>query len=363
MIIGICYFTNQGEMICNKIEQALTQDLIIKKQNESTKEFVKYCLERHMPLIMIGACGIAVRMIAPFVENKLEDSPVVVIDETACYVIPILSGHMGGANALANWLAKILDAQAVITTATDLQGKFSVDLFAKYNHLHIENKDGIARVSDKILKNEQVSICIADEITYEKNNLPDELFFVNYPPKTEVDILVVRTKTSKYNCKLMLTTKEYVVGLGCKKGKTFEELKEFLRKQIFIFKKEQKKEIAIHQIYGLSSIDIKQKEQGILELCSFFHIPFYTYSAEELKKAKGEFLASEFVNKTVGVDNVCERSASILANNAKLLVHKQTQEGMSFAMAYKKPEIFVWKIEASGNTIREAFGIERNLRK
>lgn len=345
MIIGICYFTNQGEMICNKIEQALTQDLIIKKQNESTKDFVKYCFTRHMPLVVIGACGIAVRMIAPFVENKLEDSPVVVIDEMASYVIPILSGHVGGANTFANKLAGILGAQAIITTATDIHGKFSVDLFARYNHLHIENKDGIAKISSKILKDEKVTVCIAPEIIYDNKKLPDELLFVGYPPAREVDILIERTDAAKYDCKLLLTTKEYVVGMGCKKGKSFEKLKGFLDKQISLFEKEHEKKIAIHQIYGLSSIDVKQREQGILELCSFYHIPFYTYPADALKQAKGVFSQSDFVNKTVGVDNVCERAASVLSDNGELLVRKKTKDGITFALAHKKPEIITWKTE------------------
>lgn len=345
MIIGICYFTKQGEKVCNCIEQALAEDLIIKKQTKSTKEFVAYCLKRHVPLVFIGASGIAVRMIAPFVENKLEDSPVVVIDETSRYVIPILSGHMGGANELASKLAQSLDAQAIITTATDIQKKFSVDLFAKNNHLYIENKDGIAKISSKILNNETVTVCISPEIDYTEKDLPKELSFVEYPPQKGVDILIAKPGTERFDCKLLLTTKEYVVGLGCKKGKAFEELKEFLYKQISHLETKQDKKIAMHQIYGITSIDVKKKEQGILELCSFYHIPFYTYGAEKLKQIEGDFSQSDFVNKTVGVDNVCERAASVLSDNGELLVRKQTEDGMTFALAYKKPEISTWKTE------------------
>lgn len=82
-------------------------------------------------LIFIGACGIAVRAIAPWIMDKLHDSPVLVADEMGKYVIPLLSGHVGGANELAVRLAGALGAIPVITTATDLHDSFAVDIFAK----------------------------------------------------------------------------------------------------------------------------------------------------------------------------------------------------------------------------------------
>ena len=92
----------------------------------------KQMAEKHT-LLFIGACGIAVRAIAPYITDKLHDSAVLVMDEGGNYIIPILSGHVGGANEIAVKIAVEIGAVPVITTATDINGKFAVDLFAKRN--------------------------------------------------------------------------------------------------------------------------------------------------------------------------------------------------------------------------------------
>ena len=81
-------------------------------------------------LIFIGATGIAVRVLAPLVNDKLSDPAVVVIDERARHVISLLSGHAGGANALTRYLAGMLDADPVITTATDVNELAALDTLA-----------------------------------------------------------------------------------------------------------------------------------------------------------------------------------------------------------------------------------------
>lgn len=82
-------------------------------------------------VIFVGACGIAVRSIAPYIAGKKTDPAVLVIDECGKFVIALLSGHLGGANELALRCAGYLKAEPVVTTATDLHSRFAVDVFAK----------------------------------------------------------------------------------------------------------------------------------------------------------------------------------------------------------------------------------------
>ena len=110
--------------------------------------------------IFIGAAGIAVRYIAPWVKDKYTDSPVLVIDEKGQYVIPLLSGHVGGAVSLADKIAELLGAVSVHTTATDVQGKFAVDVFAKKNGLVITDREAAKNISAAVLNGEKIAFYI-----------------------------------------------------------------------------------------------------------------------------------------------------------------------------------------------------------
>ena len=100
------------------------------------------------------------RAIASSVNNKLKDSPVIVIDELGEVCYSDSFRHVGGANELAVLLAALMNATPVITTATDINNKFAVDVFAKKCRLAIVNKDGIAGVSSKVLAGEVVTMSV-----------------------------------------------------------------------------------------------------------------------------------------------------------------------------------------------------------
>lgn len=267
---------------------------------ESIYDFAKDCFAKRIPLVVVGAVAIAVRMIAPCIGSKTEDIPVIVIDELGNYVIPVLSGHIGGANDIAAMLAGLLEAEAVITTATDINGSAAIDVMARDNNLTIVNKDGIKKVSQKVLKGEAVTVSIK-----------------GYPPKENVDVIVSDCKEDINKAALLLRPKKYIVGIGCKKGKTFGEIYDFFREVT------EKYNIDESDIGAIASIDLKKDEAGINTLSRKLKIPFVTYEKEMLSDVPGDFSGSDFVKNTVGVDNVCERAAVLLAGrNSSLVVRK-----------------------------------------
>ncbi len=323
MIITITAFTKTGYRLIDKIEEALPE-LLIKRKTEETKlsDWTRDSFYKKLPIVFVGATGIAVRTIAPFVSDKLTDSPCIVIDEMGEYVIPILSGHMGGANEIALMLAKAINAKPVITTATDVENKFSIDVFAKKNYLNIENRAGIKIVSGKLLENKAAFVYIEEPCRIDTFNKPKNIKLVK--KKQETDIVLI--------------PKRYVLGLGCKKGKTFEELKDF------VFEELEKNNISIKEVCALCSIDLKAKEEGLNTLATFMQVPFITYTSEELLEVEGEFSNSDFVKNVTGVSNVCERAAMRFSKEAELKIKKKAANGMTFALAFlKEGRVTTWE--------------------
>lgn len=348
MKVSIISFTEQGRLLSEKIAEKLKEvkcALYTKgsfvSENDLQTEVVKCSIsqwagkqfQERNALLFIGACGIAVRAIAPYVSDKLSDSPVLVMDECGRYIIPVLSGHVGGANELAVCLAERTGAEPVITTATDRNKKFAVDLFAKKNGLFITNREGIAKISAKILSGQRITMSVENGHLENRENLPEEIELTEYPPVQKADV-VITSENKTFQCTLLLKPREYGIGMGCRKGKEAEKIESFIRKSL------ESAGVALLQVYGLASIEVKKEETGFLTWSNTHNIPFVTYSAEELMKAEGNIHKSEFVEKQVGADNVCERAAlKLCGSGSRLVYEKHAEDGMTIAVAARD-----WKV-------------------
>ncbi len=280
-------------------------------------------------LLFIGAVGIAVRTVAPFIRNKLTDPAVLAMDECAQHVIPVLSGHYGGANELALKIAQLTGAAPVITTATDLQKCFAVDVFARMNQLCILEPERIKTVSSALLRGETAGIC--SELPA-GGELPEGLQWMNEKTeirqKPEIGIYIgYDPKVCPFTHTLHLMPRDIIAGIGCRKGKTKLELMDFLMDLL------RELHIDRNRMAAVASIDKKAAETGILEMAEELRVPFVTYSAEVLGQIPGVYASSEFVTEQMGVDNVCERSAAAAAGNGAVwLSRKRVKSGMTLAV-------------------------------
>lgn len=344
MIICACFFTQKGKSLLDKLKAVLPEiTWLVRNSDESLKDWAESAFKKRLPLLFIGAAGIAVRTIADFADNKLNDSPVLVVDELGRFVVPLLSGHIGGANDIAELIAGRIGAQSVITTATDVEAEFAVDVFAKDNGLRIMNKSGIQQISAAVLDGKTVTLWANPAIQLLKDDVPPCIKILTEKERPEfADILIeleencgqLQGANQAKHCKLLLVPRLYCAGMGCKKGKTFEELDQFLASNF----------AELDSLYALASIDLKKDELGLMTLAQYHHVPFFTFSAEELKLAEGSFSESEFVEKTTGVSNVCERAAMLCAGkDAELIMKKTAGNGMTLAVAKRAPVISKWR--------------------
>lgn len=292
-------------------------------------------------LIFIGACGIAVRSIAPYVLSKKSDPAVLVADECGKFVISLLSGHLGGANELAEKTAKILGAVSVVTTATDLHKRFAVDVFAKKNGCHIFHMKAAKEVSAALLAGEKVGfysefpiegelaeglcLCKRDGTVADSQKSEE---------KMELGIAVtVHRSCCPFTSTVQIVPKCLTLGLGCRRGKDAQGIADAVGTRIA---DEELFEQAFEQI---ASIDLKKEEAGIWSLAENWQIPFLTYTQEELMEVPGVFTPSSFVREITGADNVCERSAVLASGHGRLLLNKKGQNGVTTAVAARE-----WRI-------------------
>ena len=301
------------------------------RRNEDAplEELVKEAFSSADALIFWCAAGIAVRCIAPCLTHKSQDPAVLVLDEKGKHCISLLSGHMGGANALAGTVSALCGAEPVITTGTDTEHRFSVDEFARCNGLVVTDWEKAKRISAKVLAGETLTIgsgmkkeqyCPVEGL--EEQNWKEGEFLSN------ADVWITPRRITAPDQVLQLIPRNLTVGIGCRKGTELSALHAALDRFM------EQTGLDCRGICRITSIDRKKEEQGLVDLASDLGVPFVTYTSEELLQAPGEYPSSEFVREITGVDNVCQRSAMLGAGDgAAVIAEKTVVDGITMAAA------------------------------
>ena len=321
--------------------------------------------------IFIMATGIVVRIIAPLLQDKIHDPAVVVIDEKAQYVISLLSGHLGGANDLAQKVAHIFGAVPVITTATDVHGVKAFDTAAVEKDLCIENPDSIKALNLALLEKKKIYLIDPMKIissSYESvpfieifedllqvttPTLPSPSKGEGLPARNALATPgIARLSRGGRACEagggggekapavyvgdqlitpragfLVMRPASLVAGIGCNRGTDIKELKEGLETVFEKFK------LSIKSLRNLATIELKKDEKGLIKLGEALNIPIHYFSSKELGSVKGIENPSQMVKKYTGTEGVCEAATLLSAGAERLLIPKQILKNMTLAVA------------------------------
>lgn len=353
------------QKLAKKLENISGAEIITKVKCEalpevSMRETVKACVDAYFEqvdaIVFVTASGIAVRSVAEHLAHKSKDPAIVCMDECGKHVISLVSGHAGGANALTQMLADVMWATPVITTATDVEGRFSVDDYARKHNLVVTDWAKAKAISAEVLAAGAEPVWIEEPVVAQGEEkgaceICKELKSTgidgseNRVDKCGNKICVQRLQIGSYQVivtprdilpdekTMQLIPRCIVAGIGCKKGTSSDKIEQAVQDAFA------KAGLRMEALCAVASIDLKKEEAGLLEFCETRNVPFETYAAEELQAVPGTYSASEFVSGVTGVDNVCERSAVKYAsehgaNDGELLLRKQAQDGVTVALAY-----------------------------
>ncbi|MGB5747255.1 MAG: cobalt-precorrin 5A hydrolase [Desulfobacterales bacterium] len=287
--------------------------------------------------IFIMATGIVVRVLAPLIQSKSMDPAVVVVDDLGKNAISLLSGHIGGANELTLKIARIIGANPVITTATDINEVPAIDVLAMENGLFIENPAAIKSVNMALLKKETIGVHDPLNFLAQKLLKLESADFKNFmydiknslqQTVTNNTFIYVDDAISDLPSRvLILRPPSLVAGIGCNRGTDKEEISAHLTEVI------ESHRLASTSLTCLASIDLKNDETGLIAVAESLDLPLVFFKREELNQVKGIKNPSPVVEKHVGVKSVCEAAAILASGDGTLIVPKQSTQNVTVAIA------------------------------
>lgn len=300
------------------------------------KSCVAQAFERDTALVFVMATGIVVRTLAPLLKHKTTDPAIIVIDEKGQHVISLLSGHIGGGNALAHEVADAIGGTAVITTSSDVQNKIAVDVFAMKNNLLIENMKDATLFASGVVNNESLTL-LTDGKTFAKFDQQWSLRVVQDGDvllkiiEEELDnisnLLLISNRCVHKNVTLQLIPRNIVLGIGCRRGVEKERILSVIEQTMKDLKL---KAVALKCI---GTVDVKADEIGLIESAKALGVPLNIISREKIKTVEDQFKGSDFVEKTIGVRAVCEPTAMLAsAKEGRFLMEKTSFDGITIAV-------------------------------
>ena len=329
MKIALIQISEAGAEIASTLQRELGAKLI--SRTDVGKQWQKYDA-----FVFIGAMGICVRTIAPYIKDKHEDPAVVCIDSMGLNAISVLSGHIGGANDLAREVAALIGAREVVTTQSDNAGLWALDTFAERFHWAIASDDDMNECIYAFVNREPTALMmeICDEGTdYLEKTLPPHVTVVKSleevdPKKYKLVILVTPYNLCAPYGVLELHFVPMIAALGFGLASHPDDYED-----IYDEIDEAMSQIGVLPCYKrYCTIDVKKEEEFCAMLVDDLGEELVFYTAEELAKVEVPN-PSKTVEKHVGTPSVCEAAAILGANHGKLIVPKVKGRNWTAALA------------------------------
>jgi len=286
-----------------------------------------------------------IRSVAPLLKGKQEDPAVVVVDEACRYSISALSGHVGGANALAEQVASLLGAQAVVTTASDCLATIPVDILGRELGWVLEGKDKVAPVSAAVVDGLPVAMVQeAGEPNWWARPTPlpanIQLFSslgqalslrgdwaaILLVSERSISSLAGELGPAWVRC-VVYRPKTLMLGMGCDRGATAQELEELAAKAF------EGAELSPLCVAGLATLDLKEKEPGLNALAGRLGVALTAFTSAQLNAVGVQSEPNPRVEMITGAVGVCEPAAMLLAGTDELLVKKMKGSRCTLAIA------------------------------
>lgn len=329
---NIVYLNEAGRKVADRIVAELKDYRAI-----LIKDFEEALFSESEALIFVGALGVCVRMIAPFVKDKHKDPAVVCVDSVGRNAIAVLSGHIGGANEICNEVARILGATPVITTQSDNTGYWALDTISKrFGWIceadHTEMNQAIAT----LVNGEPVALLldIRDNGTDRlEESLPSNIKVIRHIREAEDCSLIIAVSPYIYHSEqpiLYFRPRILNLGVGCRRNCDPEGVVEYIEKSLM------EHGIASASVKTVATIDIKKDEVVIAELSKWNYMrDCNIYTADDLKYISLPN-PSEKVREVIGVAGVAESCALKASGGGVLILEKQKKklsEGADFTFA------------------------------
>ena len=280
--------------------------------------------------VFVCACGIAVRAIAPHLGDKYSDPAVICLDDAGCFAISLLSGHLGGANALARQAAALVGAVPVVTTATDAAGAPAVEMLARDAGLVLENPEATRRINAALAAGEPVAVF--DPLgLFPVRDAQAARFFVwtaaPQPPEPGMPLVVVDWRQgAPAPDRLYLRPRVLAVGVGCRRGTPAEEILALIARLC------RERGLAPASIARLASIEAKRDEPGLITAATALGADLAFFSAQQLAAVPVPH-PSATVAKHMETGSVCEAAAILAATGGRLIAPKTATKRATAAAA------------------------------